>query len=277
LVVLFYMLGMGNILRKNLTNAGLLLSWILVPLMVVSTASGKHGGLRHIVFLLPGLSLCAGSLLASAQDYLSKRLQSKKWNESLSAAVLGSALLSNLLIFPYQVDYYNIFVGGPGKAQERYSMGDAGIGSAPGFEYLDKHAPQGSRVQVYASKANAYYHSRRVDVIASQGTQSVFYHRDRTGTPAKENYPLGAFRSGDLLFDFPYYFEDEFPTIADSIKNGIDYVLICRNLLIPGKIAQGHSQYAEEIRSQLIPVFVHSRFGVNYVEVYELPLEMKKP
>lgn len=101
-------------------RAALLLAWVAVPLTIVVLLRPRlYDGIRHLLFVLPGLALLAS--LGGA--WLVERAGESRWRGLTLTAVVAALLApvpSMLRLHPYQVTYYNAFVGGTGGADGRF-------------------------------------------------------------------------------------------------------------------------------------------------------------
>jgi hypothetical protein len=150
--------------------AALIVLWVVVPLgSYVLLRPNVYDGMRHFLFVLPGLALLAAlgaRLLVGAAPVGPGR--------ALAAAVLIAGLCwpirSMVELHPYQSSYFNGFVGGLGGAEGRYETDYWASSYKEGMEWISERAAQHAgrplRVLVAATP-----HSR--DAAASYASPAV--------------------------------------------------------------------------------------------------------
>jgi hypothetical protein len=97
-----------------------LLLWLCVPLLAISASGANvYDGIRHVLFTLPAIALFAGWGAASIGDSLrqSRRRSLMAGALALLLAVHGIHLVR---LHPYQMTYFNAWVGGVEGATGRY-------------------------------------------------------------------------------------------------------------------------------------------------------------
>lgn len=100
----------------------LLLSWVAVPIAVVTVLRPHlYDGIRHLLFVLPGMALLVG--LGGAW-ILRRQEGALRGMAALTAVLLLllGALPSMMRLHPYQTTYFNAFVGGTAGAEGRYEL-----------------------------------------------------------------------------------------------------------------------------------------------------------
>ncbi|MGH2956302.1 MAG: hypothetical protein ACRDL6_04830 [Solirubrobacterales bacterium] len=105
---------------------------VLLPLGAVITAATMYDGMRHHLYVLPGIAILAGIGAERFWSWARAKQPKKRWRV-LGASLLGAALLvpmaEQTLLFPYNYAYVNP-VAGIGGVNERWE-GDYWFASAP--------------------------------------------------------------------------------------------------------------------------------------------------
>lgn len=132
--------------------------WIFFPLLYfIIFTPNVYDGIRHVLFILPGLALLAGL----GADYIFG--QTKKYSARLPAAIITTIILfvgaiSIFRMHPYQVTYFNILAGERDTIHTRYET-DYWVSSyKEGAEWLNqrqKEAQRQLRVLVAANSLSA--------------------------------------------------------------------------------------------------------------------------
>lgn len=190
--------------------------WVLFPVsyFVIFTPN-VYDGIRHVLFILPGLALLAGL----GADYLF--LQVRKYLGGVHAAlaifiVLFMGAISLFTMHPYQISYFNALAGDPGTIHTRYETDYWVCSYKEGAEWINqrqKETKRRLRVLIAANDLSAPCALRYLDKRIKAHT--VF---GKTGMPMLPSY-----------FDFylstvRYDFNRNFPAaeIVHSIRrNGI--------------------------------------------------------
>lgn len=110
----------GGTRRQPRAAAVLLLAWALLPLALVTLfRPNLYDGIRHLLFVLPALALLAGV----GGAWLVERAPSVRWRTvalAVVAAVILAPFPAMLRLHPYQMTYFNAFVGGTEGADGRF-------------------------------------------------------------------------------------------------------------------------------------------------------------
>jgi len=94
--------------------------WVLFPIVYfVVLTPNIYDGVRHVLFILPGLALFAG-LGADFLFRFMKRYVSQTLAATITVAFLISPASSILTMHPYQMSYFNILAGQPETIHTRY-------------------------------------------------------------------------------------------------------------------------------------------------------------
>jgi hypothetical protein len=98
----------------------LTLGWVLLPLsLFMLMRPNVYDGIRHFLFLLPGVAVLA----AYGGTWLCERLAPPRWRAWAIALCAGLLLLpikDLVALHPYQTTYFNGFVGGVAGADGKY-------------------------------------------------------------------------------------------------------------------------------------------------------------
>jgi hypothetical protein len=105
--------------RKNIQWASLLATfgWFAIPFFyVLLRQPPMYDGFRHFLFIVPPLFVLGGIAI----DGLFKLTQNRWLQGIFILALLLPGIISGIHLHPYEYTYYNQFVGGTGKAVNRY-------------------------------------------------------------------------------------------------------------------------------------------------------------
>ena len=95
-------------------------AWIFAPLLLtLAVRPNVYDGMRHVLFILPALALVAGLGAAALVEWARPG-----WPRRTAAGLMVAAcvlpLPSLVKLHPYQMTYFNAFVGGVAGASGRY-------------------------------------------------------------------------------------------------------------------------------------------------------------
>lgn len=141
---------------------------------IVVTGAQVHNGIRHVLFLLPPLSVLAGLGLQAGARFLS---QHSSFGKSLSIAFFSGACLfmfmTNLRMHPLQYVTFNALIGGPAGAYGRYELDYWLLAHRQVLEARDEWAPRraGYTYRIYAGGL--------MDVFKYQLPEDMVYVRAR--------------------------------------------------------------------------------------------------
>lgn len=190
-------------------RAALLVAWVVLPLAVVGLLRPRlYDGIRHLLFLLPALALLAG--LGGA--WLVERASRPRWRGLTLTAVVVALLApvpAMLELHPYQMTYFNAFVGGTGGADGRFetdywvsSYGEA-VRWINGQAAGDRRPAEGGPVRVlvagtpFVRAAAEYAAAPGVEILleedlaggATAGSPPIDYYLAATRYGLDERYP----------------------------------------------------------------------------------------
>jgi hypothetical protein len=229
------------------------LSWVLIPLILMSTPYVTKRGGHVLTFLLPPLAILAAFGAWSLPKVLTYFIPLAIASQDLLRLVGSTGLilvlfLESLRIHPYHLQYS----GTSGKIFSKEMWGE-GMRSA--IEYIDQHAPVNSTVWIYGPKSTALYHSKRVNVQRTLETQPFFYARAKEfGSEVQMETEFYTWRTGDLKFEFPYYEEK-----VNINKAALSYVLLYRWATLEEGYAQmsaSNRRIISDLLTKQKPVFV---------------------
>lgn len=158
LVFLFSLLGIGEVMRKRRISSWGMLIFInaLVLLgIIASPKTPKYDGVRLFLPLFPFLAILGGVGFDLVQKKISSRISFKNSRKILPCFLLLLFLLPSGIILarlhPYELSYYNIFIGGmkgaKGVGMETTYWGDTINPEI--YNYLNKNAPPKARIVLY--------------------------------------------------------------------------------------------------------------------------------
>lgn len=135
--------------KAHAASAGAVLSlfvtWTLLPIAaILGSGGGLYDNARQLFFLLPPIFLLVGIALEALERLVPSRL--------LMLLCLGLLALpgvwSSFRLHPYEYVYYNSLVGGTGGAYGRYEMDYWATSYAEVRDWLNDHAPSGSKIWI---------------------------------------------------------------------------------------------------------------------------------
>jgi len=126
--------------RGRIAVARITLVWVGLPIcLFIARRPAVYDGIRHFLFLLPGLAILA-ALGASA---LAEALRERPGAGAAAAVVVLLFLLpvpALVRLHPYQATYFNALVGGVAGAQERYDTDYWMSSYGEAVRWLDRRA-----------------------------------------------------------------------------------------------------------------------------------------
>lgn len=141
---------------RALEIAFLLFTVVFPPLMVVALRSTLYDGVRHLMFVLPSLCVLIGVALAAWMD--DERLP-KMWKAvvvGLAAASALATVVELVRLHPYEMIYFNRFVGGLPGGAARFETDYWGLSYREGMEWLIRHPPIADRPLVVANCSSPF-------------------------------------------------------------------------------------------------------------------------
>lgn len=118
-----------------------------LPIWAVIRRSTMYDGMRHFLFILPGIA----TLSSVSVVWLYERLPGKKMRRLaavLMIAVFTQIGLDMLALHPYEYTYFNRMFGGLPNAYRRYETDYWGLSMREGMEWINEHGNSGTRVIV---------------------------------------------------------------------------------------------------------------------------------
>jgi 4-amino-4-deoxy-L-arabinose transferase-like glycosyltransferase len=257
----------------------LLLSWIIVPLALMSSPLVlKRGGAYEVSFVFVPLSILSSFAMYDFSKFIAEnanRFSMLSVNEEsifllLSLILVGLLVVTCVKIHPYYVDYYNSV----SKTHRNRLFGWWGEGMAEAVAYVDQHAPRNSSVWIYGPKATALYHSSRVNLKESVGSEPLFYERSKAGFDVQISEDFYTWREGDLRFCFPYYYSGKHSNlnVAQLKAENVSYIVVYRWATYDPAITamdSGNYKVVCILRSSP-PVFTSRIKGVEVCWVYKV-------
>jgi len=145
-VLVLLLAGFIVLLIKKLKDRQLLIlaAWFLVPFLA-SFSAFKQDGIRYVIAGAPALTLISGFMIKWIFDLLRKPLI----RIFFVFIVVVGFLYPIILYYPYYLDYYNLFSGGPKAAYENksFEVGWWGEGGLLAIRYLNAFAPKNSVIR----------------------------------------------------------------------------------------------------------------------------------
>lgn len=118
------LLCLGRVARgsqgRARATAGMLVAWSVLPLtLTVVLRPNLYDGIRHLLFVLPAVALLAGLGGSWLVEQAGSGLRRKGALVAVAVTILAP-LPAMLRLHPYEMTYFNAFVGGTGGADGRF-------------------------------------------------------------------------------------------------------------------------------------------------------------
>jgi hypothetical protein len=270
-------------------NYLLLFAWIILPLGVLSLPFViKRGGVAHVIFVLPPLSI-----LASVGVYELSETIVKFSGWSLNgAAIFGYSSLETVFLIlsivfggliilecfnvnPYYIDYYNQIAKRIRKLKESLPIGIWGEGMAEAISYVEQQAPTGAEIWIYGPKIPAFYHSHRADLKKSTGNEPLFHLRSKADVEVPVEEMFYSWRTGDLTYYFPpYHIQEENAFNMEQLKaSNITFIILYRSYTYDPSVSfldLGNYKLVSLLRNSYSPVFTVKKKGIEFCWVYKI-------
>jgi len=191
----------------------LIAAWFFGPFCAaVILRPTMYDNFRHFLFLVPPAFIFAGIGL----DWIMGRIRLASVNVLLLAAALLPGLYWDVSLHPYQYVYYNQLVGGVGGAFRRYETDYWVTSYKEAAEYLNAHAPAGSRVVVWGADHIVKNYARDDLVISDYRKES------RNPDPDQDYAVISTRHSKDLTL------YSEAPVVFQVSRAGAIFVVVKR-------------------------------------------------
>ena len=157
-----------------------------VPGIILLLKPTLYDGLRHILFILPGISLLAA--VAIARIYSLGGFKLKIAGPLILLALSYPVLLDMSRLHPYEYIYFNRLSGGLPGAEGRYETDYWALSYREGMEWLNRHAPRNARIAVREPLTSASYF-KRPDLLIVGENQTADYFMSTTRWNGHLKYP----------------------------------------------------------------------------------------
>ena len=157
--------------RKKQGGGGLalLLIWLGLPLAVVVILDAQiYSAFRQLMFVLPALFL-----LASVGIDKLLGLLRRAWAPVVVGVALAPGLIGIVRLHPYEIVYYNEFVGGAAGASGRFDLETWGTSYREAIEFINGVAPEGAWVFVPTGEHHTMTPFARADLRIAKLTEEV--------------------------------------------------------------------------------------------------------
>ncbi len=160
----------GTVRSRNAFHLCILL-WFLVP-FAYTFSSYNQDGMRYIIFIYPAVALLCGYGLVKIAGSIARLISDRfRWmtREKVFAGITAIMLIymvgTAALVYPYYLDYYNVFAGGLNNVSEHklFKFGWWGEGIKESMDWIGSDAPDNATVVMLTQP----YDTRNFD---------VFYH-----------------------------------------------------------------------------------------------------
>jgi hypothetical protein len=197
--------GAVALIRRSGKHSGALfitVTWVLAPVLIaVIVRPNIYDGMRHFLFLLPGLALLAGygaaRIVAAGKTRLSR---------GLLAVIVILALLQSVIsivkLHPYQYCFYNSLAGNLKGAAGKYETDYWVTSYKEAAEWINRNTGSAHQVNVLVAANDLNLHCFTYYLKDAVRVEKIF-ERNRTGViPAPFDYYVSTTRYGmDKNFD----------------------------------------------------------------------------
>jgi hypothetical protein len=192
----------GRTMPETLLAASLQL-WLIAPLAIIALGRPNvYDGIRHILFVLPAVALFAGWGAAWLVDAMPKPEQ-----RTLMAVVLGMALALPVFhlvrLHPYQMTYFNFFVGGLEGAYGRYETDYWLLSYKEAMEWINDRAREHPErgLEVLAAVDDYSYQCAAAFAAPGVSVEKITTAQNDLILPAGYDYSIATTRYGlDSVF-----------------------------------------------------------------------------
>ena len=136
---------------KNLSvlqKACAMLVWwqvLFLPLFAVVRRSPVYDGMRHFIFIIPGIvAITAVAIVWGYQVLVTKR--QKQFLVGLVVVIYAGIIVDMISLHPYQYAYVNRISGGIEATPNQFDLEILGLSLREGMEWLNQHGDAGSTV-----------------------------------------------------------------------------------------------------------------------------------
>lgn len=132
------------------------LLWFFLPFFyIIIFRPALYDGLRHFIFILPPIFVCAGFAL----EHLFSCLKGTWMKVTLMMILLFPGIYGITRLYPYEYTYYNAFVGGVGGAFRRFETDFWLTCYKEALEEIRQRMPEASKIYVFRNPRLAAEHA----------------------------------------------------------------------------------------------------------------------
>lgn len=162
LVFIFYR---ARLTRGRGWEIAMVLTWLFLPLAAATILHFQlYSAFRQLMFVIPPLFILSSVAFQKIFELARSR--------SVGILILGLAILPGVVgiarLHPYEMIYFNQFVGGVRGAQGRYGLDAWGTTYRQVVEHIDKIAPEGSQILVHPNEFHVMTPFARSDIKIRQ-------------------------------------------------------------------------------------------------------------
>jgi hypothetical protein len=155
---------------------------VFLPLVAIVKHSPVYDGMRHFLFILPGMAVIS----ATAFIWIFQKLDKKSFKiiaATFIAVVYSAIAFEMVALHPYDYIYVNRVSGGLEKVRDRYDTEYWGLSLREGMEWINENAKPGSTVLV-----GGFIYSAQL--FAAPSMKVIGYNESTAAETAKPFYYL---------------------------------------------------------------------------------------
>ncbi len=123
--------------------------WFFVPLIyVMCRRPNIYDGIRHFLFILPAMAVIAAAGAAGIRNILARHFSRARLITVLVIVMALQPLGDMISLHPYQMTYYNFFVGGTSGADGRYETDYWASSYKEGAEWINRRVAESKEKKI---------------------------------------------------------------------------------------------------------------------------------
>jgi len=174
----------------------LLLIWLGLPLAVVVILDAQiYSAFRQLMFVLPALFL-----LASVGIDKLLGLLRRAWAPVVIGVALAPGFIGIVRLHPYEIVYYNEFVGGVAGASGRFDLETWGTSYREAIGYINGVAPEGAWVFLPTGEHHTMTPFARADLRITRLTEAVMLQPPPGAFAVVVDAGLGGYDQNEVIY-----------------------------------------------------------------------------